>query len=83
MIEDIYRNLQERLDNYSVGFPATDSGVEIKILKALFSPEDAEMFLGMTPKLEKVETIAQRMEKTVQSTTAEQMMTMAQNRGLI
>ena len=52
MTEDIYRNLQKRLDTYSIGFPATDSGVEIKILKELFSPEDAEMFLGMTPKLE-------------------------------
>jgi len=69
MTEDIYRNLQERLDTYSVGFPATDSGVEIKILKELFSPEDAGMFLGMMPKLEKAETIAQRMGKTVQSTT--------------
>ncbi len=37
MTEEIYRNLQKRLDTYSVGFPATDSGVEIKILKALFS----------------------------------------------
>ncbi len=71
MTEDIYRNLQERLDTYSVGFPTTDSGVEIKILKELFSPEDAEMFLGMTQKLEKAETIAQRIGKTVQSTTGQ------------
>jgi len=69
MPEDIYRNLQERLDTYSVGFPATDSGVEIKILKELFSVADGEMFLCMTPKLEKAETIAQRMGKIVQSTT--------------
>jgi len=81
MTEDIYRNLQERLDTYSVGFPATDSGVEIKILKVLFSPEDAEMFLCMTPKLEKAETIAQRMDKTVQSTT-EQLEAMT-DRGLL
>ena len=30
---DIYRRLQEHLDKMPVGFPATESGVEIKILK--------------------------------------------------
>ena len=81
MTEDIYRNLQERLDTYSVGFPATDSGVEIKILKELFSPEDAELFMGMTPKLEKAETIAQRMDKNVQN-IAEQLEAMTE-KGLL
>ena len=33
---DIYRKLQEHLDKYAVGFPATKSGVEIKVLKHLF-----------------------------------------------
>ena len=45
MNTDIYRELQQRLDLYSVGFPATTSGVEIKILEFLFSEEDASVFL--------------------------------------
>ena len=52
MTNDIYRRLQQRLDRYSIGFPATESGIELKILKKLFSPEDAAMFLSMTQKLE-------------------------------
>ena len=35
MTETIYRQLQERLDLYSMGFPAAKSGIEIKILKYL------------------------------------------------
>ena len=43
MNQSTYRQLQERLDKYSVGFPATESGIEIAILKAMFSEADAEM----------------------------------------
>ena len=67
MSEELYRQLQERLDTYSVGFPATESGVEINILKALFSLEDAEMFMGMTQKLETAESIADRMGRPLES----------------
>jgi hypothetical protein len=62
MQKDIYRSLQERLDTYSVGFPQTDSGVEIEILKCLFSIEDAEMFLSLSPKLETAEVITARLK---------------------
>jgi len=62
MQEDIYRRLQERLDSYSVGFPATKSGVEIRILKKLFSEEDAGIFLALSPTLEKPEDIAARLD---------------------
>ncbi len=60
MTSDIYRELQERLDYYSVGFPATESGIELKILKKLFSTSDAALFLEMTQKLETSEQIAHR-----------------------
>ena len=29
MADDIFRELQKRLDGYSLGFPATDSGIEL------------------------------------------------------
>ncbi len=42
MSKDVYRRLQEQLDQYSIGFPATDSGIEIKLLKRLFTEEEAD-----------------------------------------
>jgi Pyruvate/2-oxoacid:ferredoxin oxidoreductase delta subunit len=60
MTDDIFRELQKRLDGYSLGFPATDSGIELEILKALFTEEDAAMFLNLSPKLETPEDVARR-----------------------
>jgi Pyruvate/2-oxoacid:ferredoxin oxidoreductase delta subunit len=70
MKEDLYRQLQERLDMYSVGFPATDSGIEITILKRMFSEEDARLFLSLTPMLEAPESVAARLGKPVDETAA-------------
>ena len=42
MSEQTYKNLAKVLDTRPNGFPETDSGVEIKILKKIFRPEDAE-----------------------------------------
>ena len=39
----VYRALQQHLDSMPVGFPATSSGVEMRILKRLFSPEEARI----------------------------------------
>lgn len=61
MSDQLYRQLQQRLDTYSVGFPATASGIEISILKHLFTKEDAEMFLAMTPLVEPPEAVAEKM----------------------
>ena len=41
--DDIYRELQRHLDGLPVGFPQTESGVEIRILKHLFTPEEAAL----------------------------------------
>ncbi len=48
---NIYRKLQEHLDKLPIGFPVTESGVELRILKNLFTPEQAElaMKLGFQP----------------------------------
>ena len=63
MAKDIYQELRKQLDMYSLGFPATESGIELKILKKLFRKEDAELFLTMTHKLETAEQIAKRVDK--------------------
>jgi len=61
----VYEQLAKKLDGMPSGFPATKSGVEMKILKKIFTPEDAEMALKMRPMPETVETIAERFGKPV------------------
>ncbi|MHA1979892.1 MAG: ATP-binding protein [Promethearchaeota archaeon] len=50
--ENVYRDLQKSLDNLPISYPETESGVEIRILKQLFSPEQALIAskLGFNPK---------------------------------
>ena len=40
---DIYQQLQRHLDELPTGFPATTSGIEIRLLKRLFSLEEAKI----------------------------------------
>jgi electron transport complex protein RnfB len=70
MSEDIFLILQKRLDQYSMGFPATESGIEIKILRYLFSEADAALFLTLTPMLETPESVAARLELPVDKVAA-------------
>ncbi len=44
---DIYRKLQQYFDTFPVGYPSTKSGVEIRILKRLFTPEEAKIALNL------------------------------------
>jgi electron transport complex protein RnfB len=81
MSEDIFRRLQQRLDLYSMGFPATETGIEITILKKLFNQKDAGMFLNMSPKLEDPESVAKRLGSPVEE-VAGQLEDMAK-RGLL
>jgi len=70
MTQDLFRRLQERLDQYSMGFPATESGVELQILKHLFSEEHAGMFLSMTHNLETPGSVAARLGQPVEAVAA-------------
>jgi ferredoxin len=40
---DVYRQLQQHLDTLPVGYPPTKSGVEIRILKQVVTPEEAKI----------------------------------------
>ena len=40
---DAYRRLQEHLDKMPIGFPPTQTGVEITLLQTIFTPEEAEI----------------------------------------
>ena len=58
--ESLYRRLQQHLDRMPVGFPATRSGVEIRILERLFTPEEAEIALELSAIPEPAATIHKR-----------------------
>ena len=60
MSEEIYQKLRERLDNMHGPFPATPGGVEIKILKKLFTPEEANIAVHLSHLPEPVSAIADR-----------------------
>lgn len=81
MGNDVYRELQKRLDMYSVGFPATASGIEIAILKRMFTREDASLFLALSPILETPGAVAERLG-TPETEVAAQLSDMAK-RGLL
>jgi Na+-translocating ferredoxin:NAD+ oxidoreductase subunit B len=61
MAEDVYQNLAEHLDNLPTGFPSTETGVEIRILRRLFSSEEAKIAIGLKMKQEPVSVIAERL----------------------
>ncbi len=81
MGDDVYSRLRELLDSLPGGFPATDSGIEMKILQKLFSPEDAEMAVCLGPEPAPVKAIALQCGLNEQE-TAERLDSMA-SRGLI
>lgn len=61
----LYRKLQQHLDRMPVGFPATESGVEIRILRQLFTPEEAELTLQVSAIPEPVFAIHRRVKPRV------------------
>jgi Na+-translocating ferredoxin:NAD+ oxidoreductase RNF subunit RnfB len=60
-MENVYERLRERLDDMAVGFPATESGVEMRILKKIFTESDAELFAKLRPIPESPKDIADRL----------------------
>lgn len=60
MIDKPYHKLREFLDTFPLGFPKTAAGVEIKILKKLFSETEAKLALQLSPVPEEAVQIAQR-----------------------
>ena len=63
----VYVQLQKHLDKQVVGFPATRSGVEIKILQHIFTPQEAEIACCLSYKYEPLETIFSRAGHLVES----------------
>lgn len=60
MREDTYKALAILLDTLPNGFPATDDGIEIKLLKKIFTEDEAELFCDLKLTFETAEQIAER-----------------------
>ncbi len=68
MCEQVYYRLREFLDKLPGGFPATESGVEIKLLKKYFTPEEAELVMQLRPVPEPLPAIAERLGMSEEET---------------
>lgn len=80
-VKDVYEMLADHLNRLPAGYPRTPSGVEIRILKRLFTPEEAMLAQALTFKPETVEEIAQRVGAKADE-VAERLESMAK-KGLI
>ncbi len=59
-IPAVYEKLRRHLDRQPVGFPATRSKAELKVLRHIFSPDEALAATCLSSRFEPVETIVER-----------------------
>jgi electron transport complex protein RnfB len=81
MTDDVFEILADALDHLPNGFPRTDSKIEIRILKRIFSPEEAALASQLTGKYESIKEITSRVTPSTDE-TPKLLVTMAQ-RGLL
>jgi ferredoxin len=62
-MSDVYERLRSRLDDLAVGFPETESKIEIRLLKHLFTEAEAEFFVLLHPLLESPDGAAKRLKR--------------------
>lgn len=65
---DVFERLAQKLSELPQGFPRTESGVELRILRHIFGEDEAEMALHLTPAPETAEDIAARLGLPVDAT---------------
>jgi NAD-dependent dihydropyrimidine dehydrogenase PreA subunit len=78
---DTYKQLADYLDNLPGGFTPSDTGVELRLLKRLFTPEEAELSIHLTLEREEASTIANRAGISIDE--AEQRLKAMAGKGLI
>ncbi len=61
-MSDVYHKLADHLDSLPAGYPRTESGVEIRILRHLFTEQEAVIATALSMSAEPVESIARRLE---------------------
>jgi NAD-dependent dihydropyrimidine dehydrogenase PreA subunit len=68
MPKDVYKKLAKKLDQLPNRYPATESGVELRLLEKIFSPEQAVLAAEMSGKKEPASVIAERANMPVKET---------------
>ncbi|MBZ5496385.1 MAG: 4Fe-4S binding protein [Acidobacteriia bacterium] len=81
MMTDVYQKLAGHLDNLPGGFPPTESGVELRILRRLFTPEEAELAVHVSLIPEEAGVISRRAR--IGRAEAEQRLAGMARKGLI
>jgi electron transport complex protein RnfB len=79
--KEVYRRLARQLDAQPIGFPATQSGVELELLAKIFAPEEAALAVLMSSMPEPANAIAVR--SGVPEEVAESKLGEMARRGLI
>ncbi len=80
-MSEVYEKLRHYFDSMASGYPKTKDGVEITILKMLYSEDEASLFLNMTPKKESSKEVAGRLQKD-ENTISNELEAMSQ-KGLL
>lgn len=62
--ERIYRDLKKHLNKLPVGYPGTKSGVEIRLLKWFFNPEEARLAMKLSYKPCSIEDIYEMVKES-------------------
>ena len=62
MTDDVYKRLRAFFDRLPGGFPETDTGVEIKILKKMYNPAEAITLIAK-PESDINETFAETLQQ--------------------
>src|SRR5512136_12360 len=79
----LYRDLQRHLDRMPIAFPATGSGVEIRILRRLFSPREARIALCLSAPTEPLSVIHRRIRHEMSREALGEALESMARRGLI
>jgi Fe-S-cluster-containing hydrogenase component 2 len=65
--DDVYRELARFMNTLPQGFPATEEGIEIQLLKKVFEPAEAELFCAVKLTPESAAQIAERTGRSGES----------------
>ncbi|MFP4452884.1 MAG: ATP-binding protein [Desulfobacterales bacterium] len=70
MAHSAYQKLARVLDTLPNGFPATEDGIEIRLLEKIFEPEEAELFCELKLTFETAQQIAERTGRPIEELAA-------------
>lgn len=80
--DKIYRRLQKHLDRQVMGFPAVQNGADIRLLKHIFTPEEAAIACHLSHEFESLDILFPRLNHVVNTVgILEKILTRIQQKG--